>query len=76
MPRLFCVTLIGRLSLVLAVSQGFTWIPLDVRAGLGMLAAALVAEGETQIDNAQVPSHMLGDVLVKLSTLGARITSA
>ncbi len=48
----------------------------DVRAGLGMLAAALVAEGETQIDNAQVLSHMFGDVLVKLSNLGARITSA
>ncbi|MBL8131192.1 MAG: UDP-N-acetylglucosamine 1-carboxyvinyltransferase [Anaerolineae bacterium] len=48
----------------------------DIRAGLGMLAAALVAEGVTQIDNSQVLAHTFGDVLDKLTALGARINPA
>lgn len=47
----------------------------DVRAGLGMLGAALVAEGETVIDNAQVMERTFGNVFAKLQKLGARITA-
>lgn len=45
----------------------------DVRTGLGMLGAALVAEGESVIDNAQALEHTFGDVLPKLQALNARI---
>lgn len=49
----------------------------DIRAGLGMLAAALVADGITQMDNAQVLSHTFGDdVLDKLGALGANISTS
>lgn len=46
----------------------------DVRAGLGMLGAALIADGETVIDNAQAIERTFGDVFTKLQALGARIT--
>jgi UDP-N-acetylglucosamine 1-carboxyvinyltransferase len=46
----------------------------DVRAGLGMLGAALVAEGQSVIDNAQVIERSFAGVLKKLQALGARIT--
>ncbi len=46
----------------------------DVRAGLGMLAAALTAEGESRIDNAQAIEHTFGGVLGKLQALNAKIT--
>lgn len=46
----------------------------DVRTGLGMLGAALVASGETVIDNAQVFGNSFDGVLDKLKALGARIT--
>lgn len=46
----------------------------DIRAGLGMLAAALVANGTSQIDNAQVLSHTFGDVIDKLRMIGAQIS--
>lgn len=45
----------------------------DVRAGLGMLAAALVAEGETLIDNAQAIEHTFAGVLGKLQACNAKI---
>lgn len=45
----------------------------DVRTGLGMLGAALVAEGESVIDNAQAIEHTVGGVLPKLQALNARI---
>lgn len=45
----------------------------DVRAGLGMLGAALVAEGESVIDNAQVIERTFAGVLTKLQGLGAQI---
>ncbi len=45
----------------------------DVRTGLGMLAAALIAEGETVIDNAQALSQNFDRVLNKLKNLGAKI---
>jgi UDP-N-acetylglucosamine 1-carboxyvinyltransferase len=45
----------------------------DVRAGLGMLAAALVANGESVIDNAQVLERQFAGVLKKLQNLGAQI---
>jgi UDP-N-acetylglucosamine 1-carboxyvinyltransferase len=47
----------------------------DVRAGLGMLGAALVARGETVIDNAEAIERTFGDVFSKLRKLGARITT-
>ncbi|MBK8025593.1 MAG: UDP-N-acetylglucosamine 1-carboxyvinyltransferase [Chloroflexi bacterium] len=56
--------------------QGLYMDTPDIRAGLGMLAAALVADGVTQIDNSQVLSHAFGDVLSKLAALGAQITAA
>ncbi len=46
----------------------------DVRAGLGMLTAALVAEGESVIDNAQAIEHTFEGVLGKLQALNAKIT--
>lgn len=45
----------------------------DVRTGLGMLGAALTAEGESVIDNAQAIEHTFGGVLPKLQALNARI---
>ena len=45
----------------------------DVRAGLGMLAAALVADGESRIDNAQQVEHTFAGVLGKLQALNAQI---
>ncbi|MCC6804126.1 MAG: UDP-N-acetylglucosamine 1-carboxyvinyltransferase [Anaerolineae bacterium] len=46
----------------------------DVRAGLGMLTAALAAEGESVIDNAQAIEHTFAGVLGKLQALNAKIT--
>ncbi len=46
----------------------------DVRAGLGMLAAALAADGESVIDNAQAIEHTFEGVLGKLQALNAKIT--
>jgi len=46
----------------------------DIRAGLGMLAAALVAEGPSTIDNAQAIEHHFGAVIDKLKALGAKIS--
>ena len=46
----------------------------DVRAGLGLLCAALIASGTSTIDNAQVIEHSFGDVIHKLQGLGAQIT--
>jgi UDP-N-acetylglucosamine 1-carboxyvinyltransferase len=45
----------------------------DVRTGLGMLGAALTADGESIIDNAQALEHTFGNVLPKLQALNARI---
>lgn len=45
----------------------------DIRTGMGMLGAALVAAGTSTIDNAQVIEHHFGDVLHKLQALGAQI---
>ncbi len=45
----------------------------DVRTGLGMLAAALIAEGETVIDNAQALNYTFANVVPKLIALGAKI---
>src|SRR5690606_13049892 len=45
----------------------------DVRAGLGMLAAALVAEGTSTIDNAQAIEQNFAGVIGKLQALGAQI---
>ena len=46
----------------------------DVRTGLGMLAAALVANGESVIDNAQALSRNFDGVVGKLQAIGAEIT--
>ena len=46
----------------------------DVRAGLGMLGAALAAEGESVIDNAEVIERQFAGVFKKLQALGAQIT--
>lgn len=46
----------------------------DVRTGLGMLGAALIAEGESVIDNAQAIERNFAGALGKLQALGARIT--
>lgn len=46
----------------------------DVRTGLGMLGAALIASGETVIDNAQALEHTFGGVLDRLQGINARIT--
>jgi UDP-N-acetylglucosamine 1-carboxyvinyltransferase len=45
----------------------------DVRTGLGMLAAALVAQGESIIDNAQALKRSFDGVVGKLQGLGAQI---
>ena len=45
----------------------------DVRAGLGLLCAALVANGTSTIDNAQAIEHNFGNVIRKLIGLGAQI---
>lgn len=45
----------------------------DVRAGLGMLAAALVANGITTIDNAQAIEQNFAGIFTKLKALGAQI---
>lgn len=45
----------------------------DVRAGLGLLTAALIADGRSTIDNAQVLEHTFSNVLHKLQALGAQI---
>ena len=45
----------------------------DVRAGLGMLCAAMVAKGTSTIDNAEVIEHNFGNVIQKLKALGAHI---
>jgi UDP-N-acetylglucosamine 1-carboxyvinyltransferase len=46
----------------------------DVRTGLGMLGAALIAEGESVIDNAQAIERSFAGALGKLQVLGAHIT--
>ena len=46
----------------------------DIRTGLGMLGAALVAQGETIIDNAEVLRRNFDGVVGKLKKLGAQIT--
>jgi UDP-N-acetylglucosamine 1-carboxyvinyltransferase len=45
----------------------------DVRAGLGMIAAALVADGISTIDNAQAVDHTFAGALGKLRALNAGI---
>jgi UDP-N-acetylglucosamine 1-carboxyvinyltransferase len=54
--------------------QGIYMDSPDVRTGLGMLGAALVAEGESVIDNAQAVERTFEGVLSKLQALGAHIT--
>ncbi|MCC6612104.1 MAG: UDP-N-acetylglucosamine 1-carboxyvinyltransferase [Anaerolineae bacterium] len=46
----------------------------DVRAGLGLLAAALIAEGTTVIDGAQAIEQTFADALSKIQALGAHIS--
>jgi UDP-N-acetylglucosamine 1-carboxyvinyltransferase len=46
----------------------------DVRAGLGLLSAALIAEGESIIDNAQALRRNFNGVIGKLQAMGAEIT--
>lgn len=46
----------------------------DVRAGLALLGAALVADGVSTIDNAQAVANAFDGVIGKLQGLGARIT--
>lgn len=46
----------------------------DVRTGLGMLSAALIAEGESVIDNAQALEYTFAGALSKLMSLNAKIT--
>lgn len=46
----------------------------DVRTGLGLIAAALCAEGETVIDNARAVDYQFAGVYDKLIGLGASIT--
>ena len=45
----------------------------DVRAGFGLLAAALVAEGTTEIDNAEAIETTFAGALGKLKGVNARI---
>ncbi len=47
----------------------------DVRIGLGMLGAALVAQGESVIDNAQAISRSFEGVIDKFRALGAKIST-
>lgn len=52
-----------------------TYIPTpDARFGLGLLTAALIAEGESVIDNAQAFDYTFDGILPKLRELGAHIT--
>jgi UDP-N-acetylglucosamine 1-carboxyvinyltransferase len=53
--------------------QGLYMDTPDVRTGLGMLGAALVAQGKSVIDNAQAIDRNFEGVLGKLQALGARI---
>lgn len=46
----------------------------DVRTGLGMIGAALVAEGTSIIDNAQALDHSFAGILTRLRTINAQIT--
>ena len=46
----------------------------DARAGLAMLAAALIADGETVIDNAESLTNSFDGVFDKLRAMGAKIT--
>lgn len=46
----------------------------DVRTGLGMLGAALIAQGETVIDNAEVLRQNFDGVVGKLQKLGAWVS--
>ena len=46
----------------------------DERAGLGLLAAALAADGISNIDNANVIEHTFAGVIGKLQALNAKIT--
>jgi UDP-N-acetylglucosamine 1-carboxyvinyltransferase len=47
----------------------------DIRTGLGMLAAALIAKGESVIDNAEALRHSIDEsIFDKLIALGAKIT--
>ncbi|NJL93454.1 MAG: hypothetical protein HC915_06845 [Anaerolineae bacterium] len=45
----------------------------DVRIGLGLLAAALCAQGRTTIDRAELIGRYFEDVIPKLTALGAAI---
>jgi UDP-N-acetylglucosamine 1-carboxyvinyltransferase len=45
----------------------------DVRSGLGLLGAALCAEGETIIDGAEMYEWNFGNVLSRLQSVGAQI---
>jgi UDP-N-acetylglucosamine 1-carboxyvinyltransferase len=45
----------------------------DVRAGLGLLAAALAADGQSIIDNAQVIENSFANIFDKLRTMNAGI---
>jgi UDP-N-acetylglucosamine 1-carboxyvinyltransferase len=47
----------------------------DVRTGLGMLGAALIADGESVIDNAQALEYTFSGALAKLTALNAKITT-
>jgi len=53
--------------------QGIYMDTPDVRTGLGMLGAALVANGKSVIDNAQAIDRSFEGVLAKLQALGAHI---
>ncbi|MFN8376159.1 MAG: UDP-N-acetylglucosamine 1-carboxyvinyltransferase [Anaerolineae bacterium] len=53
--------------------QGIYMDTPDVRTGLGMLGAALVANGKSVIDNAQAIDRSFEGVLAKLQALGAQI---
>jgi UDP-N-acetylglucosamine 1-carboxyvinyltransferase len=46
----------------------------DVRVGLALLGAAMIADGVSVIDNAQAITRSFGDIFSKLTALGARIT--
>lgn len=46
----------------------------DVRTGLGMLAATLVANGASTVDNAQALEHTFAGVIAKLQAINAQIT--
>jgi UDP-N-acetylglucosamine 1-carboxyvinyltransferase len=46
----------------------------DVRTGLGILGAALIAEGESVIDNARVIERQFAGALTRLQALGAKIS--